>query len=102
MVKQYQVILDPDKLRAFGISHAKVLDALSKSNEESGGSVVEMAETEFMVRSHGYLRSLEDFRNVMIKANASGTPVFLRDVATIRLGPEMRRDRKSTRLNSSH
>ena len=91
MVKQYQIVLNPDKLRAFGISHAKVLEALSKSNEESGGSVVEMAETEFMVRSHGYLRSLEDFRNVVIKANASGTPVLLRDVATVRLGPEMRR-----------
>lgn len=91
MVKQYQVILDPDKLRAFGISHAKVLDALSKANQESGGSVVEMAETEYMVRSHGYLRSLEDFRNVLLNANEAGTPVLLRDVATVRIGPEMRR-----------
>ncbi|CAL61719.2 Cation efflux system protein CusA [Herminiimonas arsenicoxydans] len=91
MVKQYQVILDPDKLRAFGISHAKVLDALAKANQESGGSVVEMAETEYMVRSHGYLRSLEDFRNVLLSANDAGTPVLLRDVATIRIGPEMRR-----------
>ncbi len=91
MVKQYQVVLDPDKLRAFGISHAKVLDALAKANQESGGSVVEMAETEYMVRSHGYLRSLEDFRNVVINANDAGTPVLLRDIAIIRLGPEMRR-----------
>lgn len=91
MVKQYQVILDPDKLRAFGISHAKVLDALAKANQESGGSVVEMAETEYMVRSHGYLRSLEDFRNVLLNANDVGTPVLLRDVATVRIGPEMRR-----------
>ncbi|MFC7287423.1 CusA/CzcA family heavy metal efflux RND transporter [Herminiimonas sp. KBW02] len=91
MVKQYQVILDPDKLRAFGISHAKVLDALAKANQESGGSVVEMAETEYMVRSHGYLRSLEDFRNVLLNANEAGTPVLLRDVATVRIGPEMRR-----------
>ena len=91
MVKQYQVILDPDKLRAFGISHAKVLDALAKANQESGGSVVEMAETEYMVRSHGYLRSLEDFRNVLLNANDAGTPVLLRDVATVRIGPEMRR-----------
>ncbi|ABR89601.1 silver efflux pump [Janthinobacterium sp. Marseille] len=91
MVKQYQVILDPDKLRAFGISHAKVLDALAKANQESGGSVVEMAETEYMVRSHGYLRSLEDFRNVLLNANEAGTPVILRDVATVRIGPEMRR-----------
>ncbi|WP_076591356.1 efflux RND transporter permease subunit [Herminiimonas arsenitoxidans] len=91
MVKQYQVILDPDKLRVFGISHAKVLDALAKANQESGGSVVEMAETEYMVRSHGYLRSLEDFRNVLLNANDAGTPVLLRDVATVRIGPEMRR-----------
>ncbi|RBA22868.1 efflux RND transporter permease subunit [Herminiimonas fonticola] len=91
MVKQYQVILDPDKLRVFGISHAKVLDALAKANEESGGSIVEMAETEYMVRSHGYLRSLEDFRNVLLNANDAGTPVLLGDVATVRIGPEMRR-----------
>lgn len=91
MVKQYQVVLDPDKLRVFGISHAKVLDALAKANQESGGSVVEMAESEYMVRSHGYLRSLEDFRNVLLSANESGTPVMLRDVATVRVGPEMRR-----------
>ncbi len=91
MVKQYQVVLDPNKLRAFGISHAKLLDALAKANQESGGSVVEMAETEYMVRSRGYLRSLEDFRNILITANEAGTPVLLRDVATVRLGPEMRR-----------
>ena len=91
MVKQYQVVLDPDKLRVFGISQAKVLEALDKGNQESGGSVVEMAETEYMVRSHGYLHTLEDFRNVVIKASNTGTPVLLRDVATIRVGPEMRR-----------
>lgn len=91
MVKQYQVVLDPDKLRAFGISHAKVLDALSKANQESGGAVVEMAETEYMVRSRGYLRTLEDFRNVLLSTSDAGTPVTLRDVATVRLGPEMRR-----------
>jgi Cu(I)/Ag(I) efflux system membrane protein CusA/SilA len=91
MVKQYQVVLDPDKLRVFGISHAKVLDALSKANQETGGSVVEMAETEYMVRSRGYLRTLEDFRNVLLSTSDAGTPVTLRDVATVRLGPEMRR-----------
>jgi copper/silver efflux system protein len=91
MVKQYQVVLDPDKLRAFGMSHAKVLDALAKANQESGGSVVEMAESEYMVRSHGYLRSLEDFRNVPLSISDAGTPVMLRDVATVRIGPEMRR-----------
>ena len=91
MVKQYQVVLDPDKLRAFGLSHAKVLDALGKANQESGGSVVEMAETEYMVRSRGYLHTLEDFRNVLLSTSDAGTPVTLRDVATVKLGPEMRR-----------
>ncbi|WP_295994999.1 efflux RND transporter permease subunit [Rugamonas sp.] len=91
MVRQYQIVLDPDKLRALGMSHAKVLDAVTKANQESGGSVVEMAETEYMVRSHGYLRSLEDFKNILLSASDAGTPVLLRDVATIRLGPEMRR-----------
>lgn len=91
MVRQYQIVLDPDKLRAFGMSHAKVLEAVSKANQESGGSVVEMGETEYMVRSHGYLRSLEDFRNILLTTSDSGTPVLLRDVASVRLGPEMRR-----------
>ncbi|ATD61939.1 CusA/CzcA family heavy metal efflux RND transporter [Janthinobacterium svalbardensis] len=91
MVKQYQIVLDPDKLRAFRMSHAKVLDAVTKANQESGGSVIEMAETEYMVRSHGYLRSLDDFRNILLSASDAGTPVLLKDVAIIRLGPEMRR-----------
>ncbi|MES2116183.1 MAG: efflux RND transporter permease subunit, partial [Pseudomonadota bacterium] len=91
MVRQYQIVLDPDRLRAYGMSHAKVLEAVGKANQESGGSVVELAETEYMVRSHGYLRSLEDFRNIVLDAGDSGTPVLLRDVASVRLGPEMRR-----------
>ncbi|HJV03218.1 MAG TPA: efflux RND transporter permease subunit [Burkholderiaceae bacterium] len=91
MVRQYQIVLDPNRLRAYGMSHAKVLEAIAKANQESGGSVVEMAETEYMVRSHGYLRSLEDFRNIVLDAGDSGTPVLLRDVASVRLGPEMRR-----------
>jgi Cu(I)/Ag(I) efflux system membrane protein CusA/SilA len=91
MVRQYQVVLDPERMRIFGISHAKVLEALSKANQESGGSVVEMAEAEYMVRSKGYLSSLEDFRNVLLSASDTGTPVMLRDVASVRIGPEMRR-----------
>jgi copper/silver efflux system protein len=91
MVRQYQIVLDPDRLRAYGMSHTRVLDAIARANRDSGGSVVEMAETEYMVRSHGYLRSLEDFRNIVLDAGDSGTPVLLRDVASVRLGPEMRR-----------
>ncbi|WP_321898435.1 efflux RND transporter permease subunit [Paraburkholderia heleia] len=91
MVRQYQVVLDPDKLRAYGITQAIVADALGKANQESGGSVVELAESEYMVRSSGYLRSLDDFRNVVLRTNDAGTPVLLGDVARIQIGPEMRR-----------
>jgi len=91
MVRQYQVVLDPDKLRAYGITHGAVAEALSKANQESGGSVVEMAESEYMVRSSGYLHTLDDFRNVVLRTNDAGTPVLLGDVARIQIGPEMRR-----------
>lgn len=91
MVRQYQVVLDPDRLRAFGITHGMVRDALAKANEATGGAVVEMAETEYMVRSQAYLRTLDDFRNTVLNADEAGTPVLLRDVASVRLGPEMRR-----------
>ncbi|WP_233886788.1 efflux RND transporter permease subunit [Paraburkholderia flagellata] len=91
MVRQYQVVLDPDKLRAYGITQAVVADALGRANQESGGSVVELAESEYMVRSSGYLRSLDDFRNVVLRTNDAGTPVLLGNVARIQIGPEMRR-----------
>ncbi|ORC51292.1 cation transporter [Burkholderia sp. A27] len=91
MVRQYQVVLDPDRLRAYGITQTMVADALGKANQESGGSVVEMAESEYMVRSSGYLHTLDDFRNVVLRANDAGTPVLLGDVARIQIGPEMRR-----------
>ncbi|KWO14575.1 cation transporter [Burkholderia ubonensis] len=91
MVRQYQVVLDPDKLRAYGITQAAVTDALSNANQASGGSVVELAESEYMVRSSGYLRSLDDFRKVVLRTNDAGTPVLLGDVARIQIGPEMRR-----------
>jgi copper/silver efflux system protein len=91
MVRQYQVVLDPDKLRAYDITQGAVAEALSKANQESGGSVVEMAESEYMVRSSGYLHTLDDFRNVVLRTNDAGTPVLLGDVARIQIGPEMRR-----------
>ena len=91
MVRQYQVVLDPDKLRAYNLTQATVADALSKANQESGGSVVELAESEYMVRSSGYLHSLDDFRNIVLRTNDAGTPVLLGDVARIQIGPEMRR-----------
>jgi len=90
MVRQYQVVLDPDRMRAFGITQAKVVDALQQANQATGGSVVELAEAEYMVRSRGYLRSLDDFRSIALSMT-NATPVLLRDVATVQLGPELRR-----------
>lgn len=90
MVRQYQVVLDPDRMRALGISQAVVVEALNKANQAAGGSVVALAEAEYMVRSRGYLRSLEDFRIIPLSVSGA-TPVLLRDVATIQIGPEMRR-----------
>lgn len=90
MVRQYQVVLDPDRMRSLGITQGIVIEALQKANQSSGGSVVEMAETEYMVRSRGFLKSLDDFRAIPL-AVSGATPVMLRDVATIQIGPEMRR-----------
>ncbi|RZL95561.1 MAG: efflux RND transporter permease subunit [Variovorax sp.] len=90
MVRQYQVVLDPDRMRALGITQATVVDALRNANQASGGSVVELAEAEYMVRSRGFLQSLEDFRSIPL-ALTGATPVLLRDVATVQIGPEMRR-----------
>ncbi len=90
MVRQYQVVLDPDRMRALGITQATVIDALQKANQTTGGSVVEMAEAEYMVRSRGYLQSLDDFRAIPL-AVSKGTPVLLRNVATVQIGPELRR-----------
>ena len=91
MVRQYQVVLDPDRLRAYGISHAKVVAAIEMANRETGGAVLEMGEAEYMVRSRGYLKTLEDFRSIPLNVSESGTPVTLGDVARIQMGPEMRR-----------
>jgi copper/silver efflux system protein len=91
LVKQYQVILDPDRLRALGITLARVKDALRNSNNEAGGSVLELGEAEYAVRATGYLKSLQDFHNVPVGLGAGGTPILLGDVARIQIGPELRR-----------
>jgi len=91
MVKQYQVLLDPQKLVAYGVTQQEVEAALKSANQETGGAILELAEREYMVRASGYLESLDDFRNVPLRASASGIPVLLGQVATIQLGPEMRR-----------
>jgi len=90
MVRQYQVIPDPVRLRALNITHQQLIDALRDANQEGGGSVLEMGEAEYMVRTSGYLQSLADFRKVVITSR-EGVPVMLSDVATVRYGPEIRR-----------
>jgi len=91
MVKQYQIVLDPARLRAYNIPHAKVIEAVQRSNQETGGSVLELGEAEYMVRASGYLKSLDDFRKIPLSASESGVPVRLGDVARVQVGPEMRR-----------
>jgi len=91
--KQYQVVVDPRKLQAFGIPLDRVSDAIRASNRDVGGRTIEMSETEYMIRGRGYLRNMQDLGNVVLKADTggSGTPVLLKDVARIELGPDERR-----------
>ncbi len=91
MVKQYQVVLDPDSLRAYNLPLAKVKKAIQRGNQEVGGSVIEMAEAEYMVRATGYVDELDDLRHIPLGVNAQGTPILLKDVAQVRLGPQLRR-----------
>ena len=90
MVRQYQIVLQPERLRALNITHQQVVDAVGQANQESGGSLLELGEAEYMVRTTGYLANLDDFRNIVI-VSRNGVPVLLSDVATVRLGPEIRR-----------
>jgi len=90
-VKQYQVEVDPNKLLAYRIPLSKVKTAIQRSNSDVGGRLVEMSETEFMVRGLGYIKSIQDIENIPLDASQEGTPVFLKNVAQINLGPELRR-----------
>ncbi len=91
MVRQYQILLIPDRVRAYGIAHARVIQAIQNANRETGGSVLELGEAEYMVRATGYLKTLEDFREILVSTSEKGTPVRLADLAHIQVGPEMRR-----------
>ncbi len=91
MVKQYQVIADPERLRAFGIPLQDLGTAIRRGNNETGGSVLEIAEAEYMVRSQGYLTGVADIETIPVKVDADGTPILVRDLATVVIGPEMRR-----------
>ncbi|APG26993.1 cation transporter [Syntrophotalea acetylenivorans] len=90
-VKQYQVAVDPDRLLAYHITIPQIKKAIQRSNNDVGGRLVEMAETEFMVRSPGYLQSLADLEKVVVGTDRRGTPILLRDLAQVRIGPELRR-----------
>ena len=89
--KQYQIVLNPTRLRAFKLPVETVLKAVQDANGETGGSVLELAEAEYMVRARGYLKTLDDFRAIPVSLGDNGTPILLRDVATVQLGPETRR-----------
>ncbi|MXW38268.1 MAG: efflux RND transporter permease subunit [Acidobacteria bacterium] len=90
-VRQYQITVDPNRLRAYDISLARIRDAVRRSNTDVGGRVFETAETEFMVRGEGYIQGLDDVRRIALGVDASGTPVTVEDVATVQFGPEIRR-----------
>ena len=91
MVKQYQVVVDPEKLRTYNIPLEKIRLEIQRGNQETGGRVIEMAEAEYMVRASGYIKSIKDLEVIPLTVTDKGTPILLRDVAHIRLGPELRR-----------
>lgn len=91
MVKQYQVKVNPEKLRAFSIPLSHIQMAIQRGNQEVGASVVEMAEAEYMVRASGYIQGIDDLANIPLGLDVNGTPLLLKDVAEIELGPQMRR-----------
>ncbi len=90
-VRQYQITVDPNKLAAYGIPLMQLTEAVKKSNNEVGGRLIEWSGAEYMVRAHGYVKSAADLEEIAIKTDERGTPVRLRDVATVSLGPELRR-----------
>ena len=90
-VKQYQVEVDPNKLAAYNIPISKVRMALKRSNNDVGGRLIEMGETEFMIRGLGYIKSIQDVENIPIGVDETGTPIYIKNVANVQIGPELRR-----------
>ncbi len=90
-VKQYQVRVDPNKLAAYNLPLAKIKEAIQKSNQDTGGRLIEMAETEYMVRGLGYIKGIPDVENIVVGTDGSGTPILVKNVAQVGLGPELRR-----------
>ena len=91
MVKQYQVIVNPNQIRAYGIPLQRIKQALENANSEIGGSVIEMGEAEYMVRTNGYIRNIQAIKNIPLGLNKDGIPILLSNVAEVKLGPQMRR-----------
>ena len=91
MVRQYQVVVDPEKLRSFNLPLSRVKQAIQNSNQEVGGSVIELAEAEYMIRTRGYLASIKDIETIPVGVSETGTPLLIRDIARVQIGPEMRR-----------
>ena len=90
-VKQYQVTVDPNRLLAFNMPLQKVRSAIQRSNSDVGGRLIELAETEFMVRGLGYIQSIDDIEGIPVGVDANGTPIHVRDIGTVQIGPELRR-----------
>lgn len=90
-IKQYQVVIDPDRLRAYGLTLSKVRKAIQGGNQEDSGSVIELAEAEYVVRSTGYIKGIEQLKAIPLGVNTTGTPILLKDVANIQIGPDQRR-----------
>ena len=90
-VRQYQITVDPNRLRMYDIPISRIRAAVERSNSDAGGRLLEASEKEFMIRAQGYIRSLDDVRQIALGADAAGTPILLRDVATVQFGPDIRR-----------
>jgi Cu(I)/Ag(I) efflux system membrane protein CusA/SilA len=91
MVRQYQIVVNPEKLRGHGIPLSQVIDAIRRANQEVGGSVIEQGEAEYMIRTRGYLQGIEDIEHIPVAVTGNDIPILLRDVARVQTGPEMRR-----------
>jgi len=91
MVKQYQIVLDPNRIRAYGLTIATIKKAIQRANQEVGGSVIEIGEAEYMIRTNGYIKNIKSIENIPLGVNKNGTPILLKNVANVKIGPQMRR-----------
>ena len=95
--KQYQVNVDPARLRAYGIPIQRVAEAVRGGNVETGARLIEFGGTEYMVRGRGYARTIEDFEEIVVSPSESGSPIRVRDIGQVTVGPDLRRGDRRTR-----